>query len=345
MASSDKKIYRLLAFRLSAMGDVAMTVPVVSSLLRQNPELHLTLLTNARFAPMFHGIDRLDIVGVDTKGKHSGLLGMFKLFRQVRREVKFDAFADLHDVIRAKELRLMMRLTGVPVAKIDKGRKQKDALVRDEDKQLVQLKTSVERYADVFRSLGLKVDVDFKSLFADGCQFELPIRAKTCKWIGIAPFAQHNGKIYPLDKMKLVVEKLQASGAEVLLFGGGKQEKEILESWESQFQNVISLAGKFDLLTELKIISQCDVLVSMDSANMHLASLVNTPVVSVWGATHPYAGFYGYGQDIKNAVQLNLPCRPCSIYGNLPCRRGNYDCLAGIKPDDVVDRVEAVLAR
>ena len=83
-----------------------------------------------------------------------------------------------------------------------------------------------------------------------------------------------------------------------------------------------------------------DVMVSMDSANMHLASLVATPVVSVWGATHPYAGFMGWNQKMDNAVQLNMRCRPCSIFGNKPCQRGDYACLTAIKPDVIINKVE-----
>ena len=78
---------------------------------------------------------------------------------------------------------------------------------------------------------------------------------------------------------------------------------------------------------ELALMSHLDVMVSMDSGNMHLASLINTPVVTIWGATHPLAGFMGWNQSEENAVQVDLPCRPCSVYGNKPCSRKDYACL------------------
>jgi ADP-heptose:LPS heptosyltransferase len=84
-------------------------------------------------------------------------------------------------------------------------------------------------------------------------------------------------------------------------------------------------------------------MVTMDSANMHLASLVATPVVSIWGATHPYAGFMGWNQSIDNAVQTDLPCRPCSIYGKKDCMRGDYACLYQIKPETIVGKIERIL--
>ena len=90
--------------------------------------------------------------------------------------------------------------------------------------------------------------------------------------------------------------------------------------------------------------SHLDAMVSMDSSNMHLASLTGTPVVSVWGATHPYAGFLGWGQSTDNIVQIDLECRPCSIYGQKPCRRGDYACMNGIAPETIVDKIENILS-
>ena len=117
---------------------------------------------------------------------------------------------------------------------------------------------------------------------------------------------------------------------------------EILDNMASKSHNCVNASGLLSgMRDELILMSHLDVMVSMDSANMHLASIVGTPVVSIWGATHPFAGFMGWGQPPENAVQLDLPCRPCSIYGNKPCLRGDYSCLKNISPDQVVDRIAA----
>jgi len=81
-------------------------------------------------------------------------------------------------------------------------------------------------------------------------------------------------------------------------------------------------------------------MLSMDSANMHLASFVGVPVISIWGATHPYAGFYGWNQSPDNAVQIEMECRPCSVFGNKKCFRGDYACLLNIKPQLVLNKIE-----
>lgn len=157
--------------------------------------------------------------------------------------------------------------------------------------------------------------------------------------IGIAPFAAHQGKIYPIERMERVVELLSETGEPIVLFGGGKKEKTVLESWANRYQNVTSVAGKHSMAKELDIIRHLRVMVTMDSGNMHLASLVGTRVVSIWGATHPFAGFLGYGQNENDCIQRDLPCRPCSIYGNKPCKFGDYRCM-DIQPEEIVERVK-----
>jgi ADP-heptose:LPS heptosyltransferase len=158
--------------------------------------------------------------------------------------------------------------------------------------------------------------------------------------IGIAPFAKHQGKCYPPDKMKEVVQKLSQDGYQIFLFGGGKAEIKILSSWISEMGDHVKLvAGNFSFKEELEIISQLDVMCSMDSANMHLASLFSIPVISIWGATHPFAGFLGFGQSEELAVSLDLPCSPCSVFGNKPCWRGDFACMNQMSPQVVYSAI------
>ncbi len=342
----DRK--EVLVMRLSAMGDVAMTVPVVASFLAAHPEVHVTMLSVPRLAPLFSQFCNLTFVPVDTKGEYAGIFGMFKLFRKLRKMSHFDVMVDLHDVLRSKILRTLFRLTGTPVAVIDKGRSEKKALTQAERKVRKQLKSSIQRYQDTFRRAGFDFPMSDGAIFTDEA-LPLPsipeIQNTGAKIVGIAPFAQHQGKIYPTDRTEqIVAHYAKKDGVRVLLFGGGTKEKEILDGWASRYANVVSLVGRFSLMEELAVLKHCSVLLSMDSANMHLASLVGTPVVSVWGATHPYAGFYGYGQKTEDAVQMDLPCRPCSIYGNKLCLSGDYKCLSMITPQDVINKMDKYLA-
>ena len=341
----------VLVMRLSAMGDVAMTLPVLCSFLEANPDVHVTFLSAPRLEPIFSNIPNLTFFPVDTKKTYAGNLGMFRLFRDLRETAHFDQMIDLHDVLRSKILRTLFRIFGTPVAVIDKGRAEKKELTRKENKRMVQLKTSVQRYIETFQRAGFRVNPLRKDFFpVQNLSETEPIKEilsanDSKKIIGIAPFAQHDGKIYPIEKCEeIVAHYSQNADIQLFLFGGGQKEKAILDGWAEKYSNATSLVGKFKLTEELALIKHCSVLLTMDSANMHLASLVGTPVVSVWGATHPYAGFYGFGQDEKDAVQLDLPCRPCSIFGNKPCYLGDFRCMTQISPSQIIAKIDAHLA-
>lgn len=338
---------KLLVIRLSALGDVAMTVPVIDSLARQYPHLQITVLSRPFVQPLFAGMPaNVSFRGTDVK-QYKGIAGLWRLFRTLRKE-GYSAVADLHDVLRTKVVRTLFRLSGIPVACIDKGRKEKKRLVGGKQKR--QLATSFQRYAEVFARLHYPVTPRFTSIYKEG-KGDLSLFSSLAekrageRWIGIAPFAAHAGKVLPEAVTEEVIRTLaQRPDYQVFLFGGGKTEAACLAQWAALAPNIHSVAGRLKLDGELSLMSHLDVMVSMDSANMHLASLSGTPVVSVWGATHPYAGFMGWGQCAEFAVQVDdLPCRPCSIYGNKPCRRGDYACLTRIKAADIVRTIEKAI--
>ena len=254
-------------------------------------------------------------------------------------------------MLRTQWLRLRLWLSGRRVRKIHKGRLMRHAFIHASTK--VQQLTVFEKYADVFRRLGYPdFQVDFHSLFPEGGapldttlpHFDLTARPEP-NWVGIAPFAAHEGKIYPLPLMEQVVSQLSARGdVRVFLFGAGPKEGAILQRWSQRYPHVESMVGQLkDMGEELALISHCKVMVSMDSGNMHLASLAAVPVVSIWGATHPLGGFLGYGQSLDNVLQADLPCRPCSVYGQKACRFGNYQCLTSIQPETVVKKIASFL--
>ena len=341
---------RILIMRLSALGDVAMTVPVVTSLALQYPQLEITVLSREQFRPLFNIMPaNVSFIGGQFNNKHRGIEGLNRLYAELK-PMKFDYVADFHDVLRTKYLRMRFAMTGAAMEHIDKDRKAKRRLTRRDDKVLVSLKSSFRRYADVLENLGFPILLNFTSIYGQGTgDFKLiePIvgaRSEGETWLGIAPFAKHKGKIYPLEKQeKVVAHFANRPNTRVFLFGGGADEKAIVDGWVAKYPSLTSLIGKLSFDQELNVISHLDLMLSMDSANMHLASIVNTPVVSIWGATHPYAGFLGWKQLPVNCVQLDMSCRPCSIFGDKPCFRGDYACMYDITPEQVIEKVEGVL--
>jgi ADP-heptose:LPS heptosyltransferase len=321
-----------------------MTIPVVYAIAGSYPQDSFTVLTQTFLMPLFiNKPPNLNIMGVNLKSTEKSFPG-FMRYAFMLRKYNFDKVIDIHDVIRSRLAGLLFSLNGAKVYRIDKGRSLRRALTARPPKIIRRLPTVIERYAAVFSAAGYEFKDNFVSLFEskplDDSAVKTLTGVKSGRWIGVAPFAKHKGKIYPLDKMEKIVEALsQQVETKVFLFGGRGDEGRILDGWSQKYSNVINTVGLFALDMELTLISRLDALICMDSANMHFASLTGTKVVSIWGATHPYAGFLGYHQSEALAVQRDLPCRPCSIYGNKPCYRGDWACLNGIEPEDILIHV------
>jgi ADP-heptose:LPS heptosyltransferase len=331
--------------RLSAMGDVAMTVPVLRAFVNQNLQVKITVISRPFFKPFFEGIPNLSFFAFDEKERHKGFLGLLRLFQDLKG-LEIDAFADLHNVLRSKIIRNLFALSGKKTASVDKGRAEKKALTQPGNKVFKQLPTMFERHAKVFEKLGFTVDLSSRSvgtLFPEEAvlspEILTLIGTNHQKLIGIAPFAQYDSKVYPFDLMQQVIDQLALETTNtILLFGGGKKEIEILDSLSASKKNVINMAGKIKFQKELELISNLDVMLSMDSGNAHIAAMLGVKVITLWGATHPYAGFSPFNQPMENALvsDRNLfPKLPTSVYGNKKVA-GYEDAMRTITVDAIL---------
>ncbi|MCG2417405.1 glycosyltransferase family 9 protein [Aequorivita sp. F47161] len=337
----------ILVIRLSAMGDVAMTVPVLHILTQTYPELKITILSRPFFKPFFEGIPNLNFLEADVYGEHKRF-GLIKLAKEAQ-ELGIEAVADLHNLIRSKIITKFLKFKGLKTATIDKGRAEKKALIAAEGENISQLKTTHQRYADVFEKLGFPIDLK---------QFTPPARKRLSpklngligvepkKLIGIAPFAAYESKMYPLGLMAEVIRELDRSEKfRIFLFGGGKKEIKQLQQLENPFANVTNVAGKLSFEEELALISNLDLMLSMDSGNGHLAAMYGVPVVTLWGVTHPYAGFVPFNQPESNQLVADrkmYPLIPTSVYGN-KFPKGYDDAMKTILPEMVVSKIKETL--
>ena len=352
---------KILLIRFSALGDVAMLAPVVREVVEQHDDVEVTVVSRPFCAPFFEGIsERVTFMPVDPKkGEYKGMKGMWRLFRRLHTE-HFDYVCDMHDVLRTKLLRLFFTLAGYKVSHINKHRELRKLITaQGEKKQLMQLPTSFENYREALPSLIHNSEFRIHNCHPaetakrPNDQTTKRLNDQTTKRLCVAPFAAHAGKIYPLDKMHRVVELLieRQPDVRIMLFGGGGDEAKLMMEWEREFpSNVEAVSVHLQerrkqepdfvpMREELRLMSEASVMISMDSGNMHMASLVGTRVVSIWGATHPKAGFLGWKQSPDDCVQVDLPCRPCSIFGNKPCLRGDMACMNQITPEMIVEKV------
>ena len=318
-----------------------MTVPVLRAFVNQHPQVKITVISRPFFIPFFEGIPNLSFFAFDEKERHKGFLGLLRLFQDLKG-LNIDAFADLHNVLRSKVIRNLFALSGKKTASVDKGRAEKKALTQPENKVFQQLPTMFERHVKVFEELGFTVDL-LHPVFPDkailGDEILMIIGGKNQKLIGIAPFAQYDSKVYPLDLMQEVIDQLALDTTHtILLFGGGTKEIEILDSLAFNRKSVINMAGQLKLQQELQLISNLDVMLSMDSGNAHIAAMLGIKVITLWGATHPYAGFSPFNQPITNALvsDKNLfPKLPTSVYGNVKVE-GYTEVMRTILPETIV---------
>jgi ADP-heptose:LPS heptosyltransferase len=326
------------------MGDVALTAPVLSAVRKQYPDVELVLVTRSVFKPFFTAIEGLDLFFPDFKNRHKGFFGMISLFRDIRKKGKIDYVIDLHDVMRSKMLRFLFRLSGVPASVIDKGRTEKRNIIKR--KNNVQLKHSVERYCDVLMKAG------FPLTPTDG-PWIIPASASILKVspmidthnefnVGVAPYAKHKLKMWPEENMIRLLELISAKTKTKFWLFGGEEDSEKLTHFQLQIPGSFNLIGKLSLDEELALMSRLDFMIAMDSSNMHMAALVGTKVISIWGGTDPLTGFGAWGQPADYSMKIpfdELDCHPCTIYGKGVCRRGDLACLKWQTPEIVFEKI------
>ena len=321
------------------MGDVAMLPHALRALMSAYSDLKVTVATLPLFRPFFEGLD-VDFLDIDTRDEHHTMRSMFALAKRVRG-MGVDGVADVHDVWRTKSFRLAMRMHGVKTAHIDKAHLEKWMRLKSGNTCAVPLKHTVVRYCDTFRRLGFEFADPAPAVRRERAN---PMGEERGVWIGFAPFSAQTGKTYPEELSREAVRLLCERYDRVFIHGGGGREQAFAQEMEALYPNAAGVYGRVGLDGEMALIAHEDCVVSMDSLVMHLASLVATPVVSVWGATHPSLGYIGYGIDPAGVLQADMPCRPCSVYGKKECRYGDYRCIHAVTPRMIADRVARMLA-
>lgn len=347
MATEKKKHKNVLVMRLSVLGNVAMAIPVLYPVCKANPDTRFIMLTKRWPASMFH--DRpanLKVVDFDVKENYRGLFGLLKLARQLYKMYDIDAVADLHNVSGTWIIDAYLRLRGAQIARLDREKPKRRALVSHRSTEPV---TPIhQRYRNVFTQLGCEAPDNFTRLYEGRDWPVSPIvleKEPGQRWIAISPFSSHRQKAYPLELMEQVIAELsKRENYWIFLMGGGKAEKIALRGIARKYKRVTSMAEvKHKFIDEYALFAKCDLMLTMESANMHLASLVDLQAMTIWGPTSPSCGYLGYNQVVEDDIQLDMDCRPCSITGDKTCKYGDYRCLGNIKPEDIVKRVvEAV---
>jgi ADP-heptose:LPS heptosyltransferase len=334
---------RLLVIRTSSMGDVALVAPVLMEMRKKFPEAEIVMLARSSFKSFFSEDDHLTVFSPDFKNRHKGLTGLFRLYRDLKRKYRFDQIIDIHDVLRSKILRFLFRVGGTPVSVIDKGRKDKRNLISGKKK--VQLKHSVIRYCETFNRAGFYLEPSDKQSIVPKItknSLDQIFSIKGDLNIGIAPYALHRLKMWPEEYMSRLLKMISEKQNSRFFLFGGKEESQQLEEFSKKVKGSVNLAGILSLEEELAVMSRLDFMIAMDSSNMHMAALVGTKVISIWGGTDPLTGFGAWMQPDEYSIRIpveELTCRPCTIYGKGECRRGDFACMNWLTPEVIYQKL------
>lgn len=334
-----------LVLRLSSMGDVLLTRPVLQGIIDHNPGVQLIFVTNRKFIPYFEGIPALTLIGFDPESRNKGITGIFKLFNEISRH-QFESVIDLHGVLRTWILDTLFLISGHKIFTVKKHRNIRRRILI-ERLTGISVPRTVDRYSIVFEKAGLRGGIS-----DDSFHFEQPSRlsekaADPAIRIGMAPLSRHATKNWGLDNTRKLISLLQDHyGAEIHLFGS-KDDREPLTGLSGA--GIFNHAGITAPAEEISLIRTLNVFVSMDSANMHLASLIGVPVISLWGATDPRLGFAPLYQPDDYAIFADpgqVTCRPCSVFGEKPCARKDSPmiCMRSISPDQVMNKLIKILS-
>ena len=345
VASSSART--LLILRFSALGDVALIVPVLLAFSERYPDIRISICTRPRFAPLFGTLSHVDVLSADLEGQHKGLLGLYQLYKRIAK-TRPTAILDLHNVLRTKVLYFYHGLNSAPFHILDKGRAEKRQLTRSSKKIWRPLVHTTQRYADVFGAAGYPVHVQDHHILPKRSVQDAFLKESLQGQIriGIAPFAAYAAKSYALEQMEEVVAWLdKMPNCKILIFGGGQEEKQAVAPWEARYSNCLNLIGKYDFSEELNLISGLDLMISMDSGNGHLSAIFGVPTLTLWGLTHPYCGFAPFGQPESNSLLADrdrYPDIPTSVYGNR-CPKGYEHAINTISVSRIKERIIAVL--
>ncbi|MEN8928829.1 MAG: glycosyltransferase family 9 protein [Flavobacteriales bacterium] len=338
------KSKHILVIRFSAMGDVALTIPALLSVVDSYPEIHITLITRPFFASFIPKHERINAIGIELD-QYKGLLGLRRLTKGLLNNHNIDEVIDLHNVLRSRIITSFFKLKGKKITTLNKNRAAKKKVISHQS--VAQLPHVIEQYLNTFERAGYQAKLiegpwlkpETKPQLTEFLE-QHKLNSKETKWIGIAPFAAHEAKMWGMKNIKTLITELTKKNYIVFLFGGGKAEIEKLNQLENKEKQVFSVAGKIQFDQELALMKQLDYLVCMDSSNMHFATLVGTPVISIWGATTPLIGFYPLNnQDLMLQVTEDERKKlTLSPYGNKESDNG-FDWRKAISVEEVLKRI------
>ena len=313
-----------------------MIIPMIRAFKRAFPDAELSILSKAFPLAVFSSENCLNTIAFDPL-KHRGLLGLWQLSKSIVAEGITDV-ADLHFSLRSRILCLLLRRRGLNVSQRTKQRRLRRQWTSKRPKPKKRLDTQVQAYLKTIAQLGFVLEE--KALLDE--MVKNRVSSKSQK-VGIAPFAAHIHKTYPIGLTAELLKDLSKK-YQTVLFGAKGTESQQFDQWVSEgiaHENAAMLS--FEM--QLQEMQSLGVMISMDSANGHIAANYGVPVITIWGATAPSCGFSVLAQPNENQFQPDpekYPFLPSSIFGKSTFK-GYETAMESIDPKAILKRVDQLM--
>jgi len=341
--SMPKPSGKILVIRLSSLGDLILMMPMLSTLREGLPEARIELLVKERYAELFEEspyIDRLIAV------RRGDIRELIELRSELARE-RYDTLIDAHNVIRSNVL--FHSLHAPRKLQIRKNEAKKLLLIAGKINLYRRVTTQIQRYLQMTRSMGLdssgkpdRLHIPPKAAARVDALLERPARGGG-EIAAFAPGAHWETKRWPEEHFAELISLVSARGLRPVLIGGA--EDAILNAALARQAGpaVSDLTGKLSIMESASVLARSAALVTNDSAPLHLAEAVGTPVVALFGPTVREFGYFPR-LEASRVLETSLGCRPCSRNGKRPCPYGTKECLTAITPASAFEALSGVLA-
>lgn len=338
-------INKTLVIRFSSIGDIVLASPLLRVLRARFPKSQIDFVTRKEYAELVRSNQNLNrTFEFDADGGFEAL----RKLKKTLREERYDLLVDLHDSLRSKYLR---SIRGPKRVVVDKRILERSMLVKLKKNVFKGVVSVVDRYIETLGAYGIKNDgrglelhIPDEVLFGVSGKLAPLQLNRFEKVVALCPGARHFTKRWPADRFARVgaafVQKLDAK---VLLFGGAADEplcKQI--AWEINNQagtdRASSFAGQLRLLETAAAMQYCDVVITNDTGQMHIATAMQRKIVAIFGSTVREFGFSPYDPTAVVVESGGLACRPCSHIGRSECPEKHFRCMTEIDPEQVYAR-------
>jgi heptosyltransferase-2 len=344
---------KILIIQTAFLGDVVLSLPMVQHLKNLLPKAKLDYLCIPHTAQVLQNNPYLNRI-IEYDKHNTGIIEFFRLISRIKSE-KYDIILCPHRSYRSA---LITHLSRAPVT-IGFDINPFAFLLAYQAVYNIH-EHEVERNLDLVR-LVPNVNPPYPPSEKGGwinlkpelfpSEHDREVAEKLIKFIdakmqliAFAPCSKWFTKQIPLDKAVPLTNALIGQNFKVILLGGAEDTEycKELKEWIPD-ERLVNFCGRLTPLQSAVMIEKADVLLTTDSAAMHLGASTNTPIIAIYGSTIPGFGFYPLTSE-HSIIEVNgLECRPCTDHGRKKCPLGHFKCMREIEPAEVLKGVESLV--